>query len=133
MAQIILSKLQAGFDGLGLLVNEFLHWDINSMAFAKHRAIKMNSVLNPLKTAASRATGFSGQDDPDTLDEHWIHNAEGGASLQAIHCAECGNYVFSNTLAFVNWEDDDNIDTFREKCLQSNFKHIICLCPHQQI
>jgi hypothetical protein len=67
------------------------------------------------------------------LDEHWIHNAEGGASLQAIHCAECGNYVFSNTLAFVNWEDDDNIDTFREKCLQSNFKHIICLCPHQQI
>lgn len=133
MAQIILSKIQYGFDGLELLVNEFLRWDINSMAFARHRAFKMKSVLTPLKTATSRATGFDGQDDPDTIDEHWVHSAEGGAALQAIHCAECGNYVFSNTLAFIHWEDEDNIDTFREKCLQSNFKRVICLCPHHNM
>jgi len=134
LSQIILSKLKAGADDLHYKIDEYIYWDVNSLKFAKHRANKMESVLTPLKSAISRATGFDGQESPDTLDEHWVYQAEeGGVSFQAIHCAECGNYVYSNTLAKEYWTIDDNIDTYREKCLQSNFKHIICLCEHQEV
>jgi len=133
LSQVILNKLKPGADDLYSKIDEYLYWDVNSLKFAKHRAFKMESVLTLLKTAASRATGFDGQEPIDTLDEHWVHNAKGGASLQAISCDQCGNYVYSNTLAKEHWTDDDNIDTYREKCLSSGFKHIICLCDHQDV
>lgn len=133
LSQVILNKLKPGADDLHSKIDEYLYWDTNSLKFAKHRALKIESILTSLKTAESRATGFGGQEPMDTLDEHWIHNAEGGASLQAIHCGQCGNYVYSNTLAKEHWTDDDNIDTYREKCLASGFRHIICLCEHQDV
>lgn len=133
LSQIVLNKLKPGADDLHSKIDDYLYWDVKTLKFAKHRAFKMESVLIPLKTATSRATGFGGQEPMDTLDEHWIHNAKGGASLQAIHCSQCGNYVYSNTLAKDHWADDDTIDSFREKCLSSCFQRIICLCEHQDV
>jgi hypothetical protein len=133
LSQVILSKLKPGADDLHFKIDEYLYWDVYTLKFAKHRASIMKNILRPLKFAASRATGFGGQEPNDSLDEHWVHNAEGGASLQAINCGLCGNYVYSNTLAKEHWTDDDNIDTYREKCLTSGFKNIICLCDHQDV
>ena len=132
LAQIILSKLDHGIDDLCVTINEFLYWDVKSMAFARHYSKKMASILLPIKNSISRASGFI-NDEPDTMDEHWIYDVQGGVAFQAIHCSVCGNYVYSDTLALNMWADEDNIDTYREKCLASNFRHIICLCPHQNV
>lgn len=95
------------------IINQFLYWDQTSIRFAKHLAAKQKNTLLLIKTAVSRKNGFGGLEQNDTLDPHWIFSTtQSLVSLQAINCAQCGNYIASNTIFNNQLEDKKYLHCF---------------------
>jgi len=136
LAEMIISKLHTNLDDPCTVINEFLYWDTTTMAFARHRAIKMQDVLGKIKTSKSRASGFF-RDEIDTEIEHWLYfiqedDEKDDLVMQAVNCSVCGNYIYSNTL--VNYMFTTNakigIQSFHAWMLQSNLHTIYCKCDN---
>lgn len=129
LAEIVISKLQSGMDDPCTIINEFLYWDTTTLAFARHRAIKMQDVLRMIKISKSRASGFF-NDEVDTEDEHWIFFIEEeDLQLQALNCSLCGNYKYSNTLLdYIIAITVPSGLSFHDMMIQSHLHTIYCKC-----
>jgi hypothetical protein len=77
------------------IIKGFAFYDINSLEYAKFWASKRKQVLKQINSASSRKNGFYGQEEMDTISEHWTFMAQNNNfnSLQAVNCELCGNYI----------------------------------------
>lgn len=75
------------------IIKEYTFYDINTIEYAKFLANKRILLLTQINSAHSRKNGFCGQEDMDTISEHWTFATDNGCQLQAINCELCGNYI----------------------------------------
>ena len=77
------------------IVKSYLFYDTRTAEY-QHRQ-KLRQVLHLIDNAQSRKNGFNGQEENDTMVEHWIFCSE-DFQLQAQTCKMCGNYSASDTM-----------------------------------